>query len=56
MPRSAEISRSSSHPVGDRNGETETGVTIMRIDAGLDTGDMLLKRAVDIGRRKRPRS
>lgn len=25
------------------NGETETGVTIMRIDAGLDTGDMLLK-------------
>ncbi|MFZ0591722.1 MAG: methionyl-tRNA formyltransferase [Bryobacteraceae bacterium] len=24
-------------------GETETGVTIMRIDAGLDTGDMLLK-------------
>jgi methionyl-tRNA formyltransferase len=25
------------------NGETETGVTIMRIDAGLDTGDMLRK-------------
>ena len=25
------------------NGETITGVTIMRIDAGLDTGDMLLK-------------
>jgi methionyl-tRNA formyltransferase len=25
------------------NGEAETGVTIMRIDAGLDTGDMLLK-------------
>jgi methionyl-tRNA formyltransferase len=25
------------------NGDTETGVTIMRIDAGLDTGDMLLK-------------
>jgi methionyl-tRNA formyltransferase len=25
------------------NGETETGVTTMRIDAGLDTGDMLLK-------------
>ena len=24
------------------NGETVTGVTIMRIDAGLDTGDMLL--------------
>ncbi|HSU29615.1 MAG TPA: methionyl-tRNA formyltransferase [Bryobacteraceae bacterium] len=25
------------------NGETRTGVTIMQIDAGLDTGDMLLK-------------
>jgi methionyl-tRNA formyltransferase len=25
------------------NGEPETGITIMRIDAGLDTGDMLLK-------------
>ncbi len=25
------------------NGETETGITIMRIDAGLDTGDMLCK-------------
>ena len=25
------------------NGETRTGVTTMRIDAGLDTGDMLLK-------------
>jgi methionyl-tRNA formyltransferase len=25
------------------NGEATTGVTIMRIDAGLDTGDMLLK-------------
>jgi methionyl-tRNA formyltransferase len=25
------------------NGETETGVTIMRIDAGLDTGNILLK-------------
>ncbi|MBV9301541.1 MAG: methionyl-tRNA formyltransferase [Acidobacteriaceae bacterium] len=30
------------------NGETETGVTIMQIDAGLDTGDMLLKAAVPI--------
>jgi methionyl-tRNA formyltransferase len=30
------------------NGETETGVTIMQIDAGLDTGDMLLKGAVSI--------
>lgn len=41
-------------------GETRTGVTIMRIDAGLDTGDMLLKaeteidadeNAVELGRR-----
>jgi methionyl-tRNA formyltransferase len=31
------------------NGETETGVTIMKIDAGLDTGDMLLKMATAIG-------
>ncbi len=30
------------------NGESETGVTIMQIDAGLDTGDMLLKSAVPI--------
>jgi len=42
------------------NGETRTGVTIMKIDAGLDTGDMLLKseteiapeeNAVELGRR-----
>jgi methionyl-tRNA formyltransferase len=32
-----------------RNGETRTGVTTMRIDAGLDTGDMLLKAETDIG-------
>ncbi len=31
-------------------GDTETGVTIMRMDAGLDTGPMLLKQAVPIGR------
>lgn len=30
------------------NGETQTGVTIMQIDAGLDTGDMLLKASVRI--------
>jgi methionyl-tRNA formyltransferase len=30
-------------------GETRTGVTTMRIDAGLDTGDMLLKAETDIG-------
>src|SRR5579871_165070 len=31
------------------NGETWTGVTTMRIDAGLDTGDMLLKAQTEIG-------
>lgn len=30
------------------NGETRTGVTTMRIDAGLDTGDMLLKAETQI--------
>ena len=30
-------------------GETRTGVTTMRIDAGLDTGDMLLKWETAIG-------
>jgi methionyl-tRNA formyltransferase len=32
-------------------GDTETGVTIMRMDAGLDTGPILLARAVPIGPR-----
>jgi methionyl-tRNA formyltransferase len=32
-------------------GDSETGITIMRMDAGLDTGPMLLKRAVSIGGR-----
>ncbi len=31
------------------NGETVTGVTIMRIDAGLDTGEMLLQESTRIG-------
>jgi methionyl-tRNA formyltransferase len=30
-------------------GDAETGVTIMQMDAGLDTGDMLLREAVTIG-------
>jgi methionyl-tRNA formyltransferase len=30
------------------NGERETGVTIMRLDEGLDTGDVALQRAVEI--------
>jgi methionyl-tRNA formyltransferase len=31
------------------NGETETGVTTMRLDAGLDTGDTLLMHRVSVG-------
>jgi methionyl-tRNA formyltransferase len=31
------------------NGDAETGVTIMQMDAGLDTGDILLQRALAIG-------
>ena len=31
------------------NGETETGVTTMLMDVGLDTGPMLLKKATQIG-------
>jgi methionyl-tRNA formyltransferase len=31
------------------NGETETGVTTMRLDAGLDTGDTLLMHKVSVG-------
>jgi methionyl-tRNA formyltransferase len=30
------------------NGETQTGLTTMRIDAGMDTGPMLLQREIDI--------
>ena len=30
------------------HGETKAGVTIMQMDAGLDTGDMLLKESTDI--------
>jgi methionyl-tRNA formyltransferase len=31
------------------NGETKTGATSMRIDAGMDTGDILLQREIEIG-------
>lgn len=31
------------------NGDKTTGVTIMRMDSGLDTGDMLLRAEVEIG-------
>ena len=30
------------------NGETQTGVTSMRIDAGMDTGDILMQEEIDI--------
>lgn len=30
-------------------GESETGITIMQMDEGLDTGDMLLKKTIPIG-------
>jgi len=30
------------------NGETKTGLTTMRIDAGMDTGDMLLQEEIEI--------
>ncbi len=30
-------------------GETETGVTTMQMDTGLDTGDTLLQKATEIG-------
>ena len=31
------------------NGETRTGNTTMRVDAGMDTGEMLLQQALEIG-------
>jgi len=31
------------------NGETKTGITTMRIDAGMDTGEMLLTHEIEIG-------
>jgi len=31
------------------DGEAETGVTIMRMEAGMDTGPMLIKRSIPIG-------
>ena len=31
------------------NGETETGITTMYMDVGLDTGDMLVKKSLPIG-------
>jgi len=33
-------------------GESETGVTVMQMDAGLDTGDILMQRSTPIGERE----
>jgi methionyl-tRNA formyltransferase len=30
-------------------GDAQTGITVMQMDAGLDTGDMLLREALDVG-------
>ena len=32
------------------NGDRETGITIMQMDAGMDTGPMLARRAIEIGK------
>ena len=32
------------------NGESETGITIMQMDEGIDTGDMLMRRKTEIGK------
>jgi len=34
------------------NGEQETGVTTIKMDAGLDTGDILLQRSIAIGQKE----
>lgn len=34
------------------NGETKTGLTTMRIDLGMDTGEMLLRQEIEIGPRE----
>ncbi len=34
------------------NGEKETGVTTMKMDAGLDTGDILIQTATEIGQKE----
>ena len=35
------------------NGETETGITIMHMEAGIDTGDMIIKKSAAIGENER---
>ena len=31
------------------NGDTETGITIMKTDIGIDTGDIILQKSINIG-------
>jgi len=38
------------------DGETVTGITIMQMDTGIDTGDMILQRQLDIGPTERIQS
>ena len=53
----AEISRGGADQLGDREWRTKTGLTTMRIDAGMDTGEMLLQEEMEIdAARKRRRS
>ena len=34
------------------NGETKTGITVMKTDIGIDTGDIILQKEIDIGERE----
>ncbi len=34
------------------NGEKQTGITIMKTDIGIDTGDIILQKSIDIGERE----
>ena len=42
------LARRRTDPSGDWAGDTETGITIMQMEEGLDTGPMLAKQAVPI--------
>jgi len=45
---SSQIQGSGSDKLGYYNGEKVTGITTMYTDAGMDTGDMLLKAEIEI--------
>jgi len=44
----AALERRRPHPGGHLSGDAETGITIMQMDAGLDTGPCCLRRSVPI--------